>query len=152
MDGVTSYKKYYDECLEMGKEFQDFISVLLLKEIGISLSGMSSKKYQTSVGENLQGIEIKFDNKFKLTNNVYIEVKEKSDPNNAVYVDSGIYRKDNTWIYIIGDYNTVFIFGKEHLKLMHKSNKYHQVTTPTSVGFLVPLSDAKKYSLKLLIL
>lgn len=148
MDGATNYKEYYKECLNRGEEFQDFIAIVLLKEIGIPLSSLSSKKFQYSVGENLQGIEIKFDDKFKNTGNVYIEVKEKSHPDNKNYVNSGIYRSDNTWLYIIGDYSCVYIFGKEHLKLMDISKKYREVTTPTSIGFLIPSSQADKYCLK----
>lgn len=94
----------YKEMLEKGLEYQDFITDMLLSEIGISLSTYSSKKYQYSVGENKQGIEIKFDDRYKETGNLYIEIKEKSNAINANYVDSGIYRSDNTWLYVIGDY------------------------------------------------
>ena len=148
MDGVMNYKNYYNECLMKGLEYQDFITALLLREIGIPLSGMSSKKYQYKIGENMQGFEIKFDNKFKETGNLYVEVKEKSNPKNRNYVFSGIYRNDNTWIYIIGDYENIFIFGKSHLKLMYEANKYKIVKKPTSIGFLMPKLDAEKYSLK----
>ena len=148
MDGVTKYKNYYNDCLEKGLEYQDFIASLLIKEVGIPLSSLSSKKYQYSVGENLQGIEIKFDDKYEKTGNIYIEVKEKSNPNNNEYVNSGIYRNDNSWIYLIGNYNEIFIFGKSHLILMHKSNRYRAVKKPTSIGFLLPKEDAEKYCLK----
>lgn len=148
MDGEMNYKKHYDGCLQKGLEFQDFIATILVKEMGISLSSFSSKKYQFKIGENMQGIEIKFDDKFKNTGNIYIEVKEKSNPANLNYVNSGIYRVDNTWLYIIGNYECVYIFGKQHLKLMHTSRKYREVTTPTSVGFLLPSDDADKYCLK----
>lgn len=148
MDGEMKYKSYYKECLEKGLEYQDFVTSLLLKEVGIPLSSLSSKKYQYSVGENLQGIEIKFDDLYKDTGNLYIEVKEKADPKNIKYVGSGIYRSDNSWIYLIGDYHEVYIFGKSHLKLMYDSGKYREVKKPTSVGFLIPKKDAEKYCLK----
>ncbi len=150
MDGEMNYKEYYNSSLQKGLEFQDFVAIALLKEIGIPLTSLSSKKFQFSVGENLQGIEIKFDDKFFDTGNIYIEVKEKSNPINLNYVDSGIYRNDNTWLYLIGNYSTMFIFGKKHLQLMYESQKYREVenSTKTSIGFLVPVSDATKYSLK----
>jgi len=151
MVGEMKYKEYYNECLQKGLEFQDFIATILLKEIGIPLSSFSSKKFQYSIGENLQGIEIKFDDKFKETGNIYIEVKEKSNPNNLNYVDSGIYRNDNTWLYVIGNYNCVYIFGKKHLKLMYTSNKYKEIKKSTSVGFLINSVDADKYCLKKII-
>lgn len=148
MDGVTKYKNYYNEHLEKGLEYQDFVANLLLKEVGIPLSSLSSKKHQYSVGENLQGIEIKFDDLYKKTGNLYIEVKEKADPNNKDYIDSGIYRSDNSWIYLIGDYNEIFLFGKSHLKLIHQTGRYKEVIKPTSIGFLLNKLVAEKYCLK----
>lgn len=138
----------YKEMLQKGLEYQDFITDLLLKEIGISLSTYSSKKYQYNIGENKQGIEIKFDDRYKETGNLYIEVEEKSNANNWYYVNSGIYRNDNTWLYLIGDYNEVFIFSKKQLIIMHEKNIYKLVKTPTSIGFLIPNKDAEKYSIK----
>jgi hypothetical protein len=104
-----------------------------------------SKKFQYSTGENLQGIEIKFDDKMNTTGNVYIETMEKSDPNNLKYIESGIFRNDQSWLYLIGNYSVIYIFSKKHLQLMHDSNKYRKVTTATSIGFLVPILDAEKY-------
>jgi hypothetical protein len=138
----------YKEMLQKGLEYQDFITDLLLKEIGISLSTYSSKKYQYDIGENKQGIEIKFDDRYKETGNLYIEVEEKSNANNWYYVNSGIYRNDNTWLYLIGDYNEVFIFSKKQLIILHEKNIYKLVKTPTSIGFLIPKNDAEKYSIK----
>ena len=109
----------YKLMLEKGLQFQDFITDILIKELGISLSTYSSQKYQNLKGENKQGFEIKFDDKYKDTGNVYIEVAEKSNPLNENFISSGIYRNDNTWLYLIGDYKEIFIFSKKHLKLMY---------------------------------
>lgn len=156
MAGVTNYNKNmtenYAKCLEKGLLFQDFIMNLFMKELGIPISNFSSKKYQYKVGENIQGIEIKFDDRYKDTNNIYIETKEKSNPNNLKFVISGIYRDDNSWLYVIGNYNEVFVFGKSHLVLMHKSHKYREIKTSTSVGFLLPKKEAEKYCLKKIII
>lgn len=96
----------------------------------------------------MQGIEIKFDDKMDKTGNIYIETAEKSNPKNPRYVDSGIYRIDNSWLYLTGNYSSIFIFGKQHLKLMSEKGNFRTVQTDTSKGFLVPISDAKKYCLK----
>lgn len=148
MDGEMKYENYYKECLEKGLEYQDFITTLLLKEVGITLSTLGSKKYQYNIGENLQGIEIKFDDMYRKTRNLYIEVKEKSNPNNKNYVDSGIFRNDNTWLYIIGDYNEVFVFGKKILKLIYQKGLFRQINKPTSIGILIDKKNAEKYCLK----
>jgi hypothetical protein len=147
MDGVTKYNmtENYKKCLQKGLEFQDYITDILIQKLGISLSTYCSSKYQNISGENKQGFEIKFDDVYIKTGNIYIEVKEKSDANNLNYVDSGIYRNDNTWLYLIGNYTEVYIFSKKHLKLMHITRKYKEVKTPTSIGFLIPKEDCIKY-------
>ena len=127
----------YKLMLEKGLQFQDFITDILIKELGISLSTYSSQKYQNLKGENKQGFEIKFDDKYKDTGNVYIEVAEKSNPLNENFISSGIYRNDNTWLYLIGDYKEIFIFSKKHLKLMYESKKYKEVIISTSKGMLI---------------
>lgn len=138
----------YKLMLEKGLQFQDFITDILLKELGISLSTYSSQKYQNLKGENKQGFEIKFDDKYKDTGNVYIEVAEKSNPLNENFISSGIYRNDNTWLYLIGDYKEIFIFSKKHLKLMYESKKYKEVIISTSKGMLIKKEDAEKYCIK----
>lgn len=138
----------YKKMLEKGLEYQDFITDIFLSEIGISISTYSSRKYQFSIGENKQGIEIKFDDRYKDTGNLYIEIAEKSNPDNYQYVPSGIYRNDNTWLYVIGNYEEVFIFSKKQLLMLNEKNIFRQVQTPTSIGFLIPNNEAEKYILK----
>lgn len=141
--------EYYAKKLPQGLEFQDFVTDKLMDILGISLSTYQSKKYQLK-GENRQGIEIKFDDRMKTTGNLYIETEEKSNPDNMCFVRSGIYRDDNTWLYIIGDYSTLFIFGKQTLRNMDTMGNYRKVEIPTSRGFLIPLESANKYALKVL--
>lgn len=150
MDGIFLEMKYnmtenYKNCLQKGLEFQDFITNALIEKLGISLNSYSSKKYQYDIGENKQGFEIKFDDKYITTGNIYIEVKEKSNELNRNYIPSGIYRNDNTWLYLIGNYSEVYIFSKKHLRLMYETQKYKEVTTPTSIGFLLSKEICLKY-------
>ena len=134
----------YKQNLKAGLEFQDYV-VERLYDAGLPIISYSSKKYQYMIGENKCGFEIKYDRLFRKTGNIYIEIAEKSDKNNKNYINSGIYRDDNTWLYIIGDYNTIYILSKKILKLIHTKNKYKEVITPTSKGFLIPISDIEKY-------
>lgn len=138
----------YQNNLTLGLEFQDFV-IEKFYEIGLPLISYSSKLYQIRIGENKAGIEIKFDRKFRETNNIYIEVAEKSDKNRQEYVPSGIFRDDNTWLYVIGDYQTIYILSKRQLIRVYEWHKYREVTTPTSKGFLIPVCDVEtKFSIK----
>lgn len=142
--------RYYKEKLEQGLTYQDFV-VEKLYEIGLPLISYSSKKYQALIGENKIGIEIKNDDKFAETGNFYIETAEKSDANNLNWIPSGIYRNDNSWLYILGNYNEIYIFSKKQLILIHKTGKYKEVEIPTSKGYLLPMDKAEKYWIKKII-
>jgi hypothetical protein len=132
---------YYTDKLAEGQKFEEYIKKVFFERFTIYLD-FTGKENQIKIGETLQGIEVKFDNKYKETGNVYIEVAEKTNPDNPEYVKSGIYREDNTWLYVIGDYQTLYMFSKKHLKLL--KDKCQSVITPTSMGFLVPEELAKK--------
>lgn len=138
--------KYYKEKLEQGQEYQDFVSVVMIEKLKIPLSFFGSKKYQYGVGENQQGIEIKFDDRLEETGNLYIEVAEKTKAENQQYISSGVMRNDNTWLYLIGNYNEIFIFDKKILKRMYLSRKHKEVEIPTSKGFLLKREVAKEWA------
>lgn len=143
---------YYKEKLESGLEYQDFISDQLRKcDPCIIISAYSSRRYQNDRGESASGIEIKHDMKMKDTGNLYIEVAEKSNAALPDYTPSGIMRNDNTWLYLIGDYEQAFLFSKNQLKAIYadKAN-YRQrgiseKTNSTSLGFVLPIGYAKKF-------
>jgi len=142
--------EYYKKKLQQGLYFQDYIVELLYKN-GIPLISYSSKEYQNMIGENKAGIEIKNDMNFRKTGNLYIETAEKSKAENEYFVKSGIYRNDNTWLYLIGDKETVFVLSKKQLQILHGKNKYRNVKIATSRGFLLPIADVEKfYSLRTL--
>ena len=146
--------EYYKEKLEQGLQYQDFVYDEFYK-IGITTLSYSSKKYQVEYGENRAGIEIKFDGKTKETGNIYIEIAEKSNENNNEYYPSGIYRDDNTWLYVIGDYSIIYIFAKKQLKTIYEKENYKKAggskkETTTSKGFVFPTSYAEKAAIKII--
>jgi len=134
---------YYSDCLKKGLEYQDFIMEELYK-IGLPLITYTSSKYQIEKGENKLGVEIKFDDIYKKTGNLYIEVEERSKQNKQ-YVKSGIFRKDNTWLYVIGNYETAYIFFKNQLQILSKHVKIIEIPKKTSKGFLMDKKLIIKY-------
>lgn len=149
--GKSDMTEYYQKQLQTGLEYQDFICELLLKELGFPIITYASKKYQYTKGENKHGIEIKYQSLIQKYNNLYIETEEKSNENNLQFIKSGIYRDDNCWLFLTGDYQTVWIFGTRILIGLHGTKKYKE-TEPkdykTSKGFLLPVEAADKYCLK----
>jgi len=141
---------YYKNMLQKGLHYQDFVVEELYK-IGLPIISYSSKEYQAMIGENKAGFEIKLDQKFRETGNIYIEYEEKSDASKLNYVKSGILRNDNTWLYIIGDYTEIFIFSKKQLIMLLASDKIKKVITPTSKGMLLDVKTSEKYCIKKII-
>jgi hypothetical protein len=141
-----SYSEYYESKLKSGEQYQDFVHELFIQYLRIELTFYTTKLDQYKIGENEQGIEIKFDDRLKETGNLYIEYAEKSHPSKTEYFPSGISRDDNSWLYVIGNYEDVFIFGKRQLYGVKDAFKH--VVTPTSKGYLIPKKEALKLCLK----
>jgi hypothetical protein len=149
--GEHGMTEYYKEKLEAGLIYQDFVADQLRKDDPcIIIGAYSSSKYQNEHGESMSGIEIKHDMLMKNTGNLYIEVAEKSNANLPDYTPSGIMRNDNTWLYLIGDYEQAFLFSKHQLKTLYADERNYSIRgirkkqTPTSIGFVYPIDSAMK--------
>lgn len=139
---------YYAEKLEEGLRFQDVVTRELYLR-GIVVVGYASRAFQNAHGENMLGAEIKRDGNFRKTGNLYIEVAEKTHPDNRTFVPSGIMRNDNSWLFVIGDEQTVWIFPTLYLrKLAHRYKQVGGHIGDTSIGRLMPIPDADKYAIR----
>ena len=139
----------YRAKLEAGLEYQDFIADQLRKaDPCIIIGAYSSQRWQFEHGESASGIEIKHDKQLWHTRNLYIEVAEKTRPDKPEFSPSGIMRDDNTWLYLIGDYNEAFLFSKHQLKSIYADRANYELRgikerqTLTSIGFTYPVRNA----------
>ncbi len=105
-----------------GLDYQDFVCARLAK-LHIIVQNIASKKFQFDVGENLQGFEIKLDERCADTGRLSIEVAEKSRADRPDWTPSGIMRDDNSWLYIQGNYDIIFIFAKNWLRRWHDKKR-----------------------------
>lgn len=152
----------YEDSFEVGSAFQDFVCIELAKQ-HIILQNINSKKFQYNVGENLQGFEIKLDTRFNgytktPTGRLSIEFEEKQKGTNQVFALSGIYRNDNSWLYIQGNPWCFYIFDKRVLQRLHKrkdkdGNPFYETaiwppSNPTVKKFYLPIEDADKFCIK----
>ena len=116
---APNYPNYPDspifDSFEKGLSFQDFVCIELAKK-HIILQNIASKKFQFTVGENLQGFEIKLDNVCTTSGRLSIEVAEKTSRDVLFWTASGIMRDDNSILYIQGNYQAFWIFGKNWLR------------------------------------
>lgn len=141
---------YYLEKLTKSHRFEIYLEQLFLGynfDIGLYYS----KDGQYS-GESASGIEIKFDEKSLETGNLYIETNESlwSDQN---FVNSGIFKDDNTKIIAIGNFKFIFFFRRDFLvELYNEIDQFPELKKRsairgTSKGFIMPISFAEKYTL-----
>lgn len=131
------------ETFECGLEFQDFVCMTLARE-SIILQNLGSKLYQIQTGENLQGFEVKLDERCTDTGRLSIEVAEKSRRDVPRWTPSGIMRDDNTWLYIQGNYHVLYVFARNWL-VRYLNEKRPEVTdfNGTLRRFFLPLSVAE---------
>jgi len=84
------------------------------------------------------------------TGNLYFETAEKTRPENPKFIESGILRNDNSWLYAIGNYTVVYVFSKKRLqRIWRHRSKYpwlvlREAKIGTSKGFTMPEAIAKK--------
>lgn len=140
------YEPYRKTKIESGQLYQDFVVDVLAQSIGLIVQVYGSRVYQMAVDESRNGVEIKHDEKYARTGNLWIEVGEKARPRPGDYTASGIHRGDNSWLYVIGDYDTIFLFPKRYLLALAPRYRTLENNTKTSVGFLFPDADARRYA------
>lgn len=145
------YEDYRKKMRAKSEPYEDFVFDALQRRLGITVVRYLSKEWQYNQGECSGGIEVKFDDQRKNTNNLYIEKMEKAVPDpNRPYVWSGIYRSDNSWLYAIGDYDVLYIFSIGWLRWVDKHGDVVHVTKSTSKGFLLPEIKGRKWACKIL--
>lgn len=149
--------EYFIKNLTLSHRFEIYIDCEF-KNRGIDI-GLYYGRYGQHNGECEAGIEIKRDIKSKETGNLYIEYAERHY-NNGPWVDSGIFKKDNTKYFLTGNIEEYYILNKQELKNLYekveKSNgklndgcKVVMAKRGTSKGFIIPKSVASKLSMSL---
>jgi hypothetical protein len=114
---------------ELALQFQDQVYSYFKEEWKWHISHHTSLKKQFELGENVQGIEIKHDQKFCKTGNIFISVK-RTYPYQEDKT-SGIMKEHNKRFFVIGDKHKFYIFSLQKLR------RYYENTNPILLkGFL----------------
>lgn len=136
----------FQERLSIAQKFQDHCIFHIREKLNITISVFLSKEYQWNIGESMQGFEFKYDMNFNKTNNLWIKIAQRNTAD-LEYKKSGIYQKDNCWLYCIGDYSVLYFFGKKFLQNLYKDNNFPIIESNarTTKGFLLCKENAEKY-------
>ncbi len=105
--------RYGQGKLDEGAKYLSYVRDRLIP-YGITFWSYDSPLFQLK-GESLQGCEVKLDNRCIETGRLSIEVEEKSHRDMPVWTASGIRKSDNSWAYIQGNYELIFLFSKKWL-------------------------------------
>jgi len=142
----TKLYKHSPDSFEKGRKYEDYlISIWPQLYKGRKLTRLEGRINQLK-GETEEGIEIKYDNVKQNTARIYIEMEEKADIGNDRYVQSGIFRQDNSKLFLVGDYKEFFLFSKAKLIWLEKLDPpflFRPNPTGTSVGFCIPIENAR---------
>ena len=153
---------YYNDKLFQGNWYEDYVYVKLEEKLKIKIEGCDTKRKQQNIGENHLGWEIKFDDNYKTTGNLFIEYCEKKDKDQTEWMRSGVLKTyDNSWLYLIGNEKVLYFFTFKDLRTAFDSvdkkgdpaHERKQSRVGTSWGFLLKgQEEINKYALKTLIL
>jgi len=133
-----------------GLKFESFIMDWFAKEKNINLSHYTTYEEQIHKGENRQGIEIKNDQIFKNSGNLFISVER--DYGYTTH-PSGIF-KDQSWLYVIGDKDCFYIFSTKQLRQIYYGNNpklisgFKTAKGGTEKGFLLSKAKADKFCIE----
>lgn len=140
--------QYYITNLTLSHRFEVYIESLFASR-GIELGLYYGKDDQYNQGETKLGIEIKRDIKSKETGNLYIEYAERLN-SYGEWVDSGIFKEDNTRYFLIGDIDKFWILDKlDLIDLYHEISqsefnrlengcRFVKAGRGTSLGYIIP--------------
>ncbi|MEH7113374.1 hypothetical protein V7124_13460 [Neobacillus niacini] len=143
---------YFNTKLEQGHQFEVYIDNQF-KKMGLEIGLYYAKHEQYDKGESEKGLEIKFDNMWEKTGNIYIEYQEKVHKDSQNWVNSGILKADNTIYYLIGTRKKIWILRKSDLLDIFKNwlndptKKWNFKQIGTSKGFVIPITEADKITL-----
>tara|TARA_B110000285_G_scaffold203670_1_gene239989 strand:+ start:19025 stop:19492 length:468 start_codon:yes stop_codon:yes gene_type:complete len=129
--------------------FEDIVYDYFNDELNWILSHYASKEAQFKRGENRQGVEIKNDQRYNETGNLFISIKR--DYKFKEY-PSGIFRDTETkqLFYVIGDKDNFWVLSTKHLR------EYFNIKNPDlfsgfttdkggkEYGFLLPINKADR--------
>ena len=147
---LFDHEENFQKQLKDSQEFVNYWVEIIQRKICLKLNPIHSVTLQQKVlCDTQEGIEFKFDRIMKSSGNFWIEFEEKHHPDQEEYIPSGILRKDNTWLWAVGDFETLYFFPKKALLSEYRKGCSRVLPNDkkTSRAFLLPIEQATKISI-----
>ena len=135
-----NWRDNYLKQLEESQEFVSYWIELINRKTSMELTPIYSSTLQRKMlCDTREGFEFKYDRKSSTSKNFWIEIAEKNDPTQEDFVDAGICRKDNAWMYCMGDFEKLWFLPKRKLLEEYKKGEHKILSNKagTSRGFLL---------------
>nr|VFK45051.1 MAG: hypothetical protein BECKSD772F_GA0070984_12061 [Candidatus Kentron sp. SD]VFK49648.1 MAG: hypothetical protein BECKSD772E_GA0070983_12091 [Candidatus Kentron sp. SD]VFK81310.1 MAG: hypothetical protein BECKSD772D_GA0070982_13012 [Candidatus Kentron sp. SD] len=146
---VLNFKQFKKD-LTRGQRFQDYCCMLLWYMRKTPICNFQSHDFQKFFGENLQMEEFKYDEQSMMSENLFIETKERVSPHVDLH-PAGIYAKDKPIKYTIGNYDEIWRFKRSKLVDLHRTGNYREIEVKnketevvTAKGFLLDKNKANE--------
>lgn len=152
METSASEKKKredYYECLHEAQEFEQFWCEVIEHKLHLKLTRIRAKQNQSRfLCDTKEGFEFKHNRGIEKYKGVFIEVRQKMDKDDPDFMPSSIGKKDNAWMYCIGDFNNLYFVPKKILIGEYESQKYEIKPNKdgTALGFRLPLDRLEEIS------
>ena len=134
---------WQDNYLQKIKESHEFVNYwieIINRKISLELTPIHSSNLQRrSLCDTREGFEFKNDKISTTSKNFWIEIAEKNNPSQDEFFPSGICRKDNAWMYCMGDFEKLWFLPKRKLLEEYASKKWTVIPNKegTSMAFLL---------------
>ena len=139
----------YYECLHEAQEFEQFWCEVIEHKLHLKLTRIQAKENQAKfLCDTKEGFEFKHNRGMEKYKGVFIEVSQKMDKDDPDFMLSSISKRDNSWMYCIGDFTKLYFVPKKALVAEYESKKYEIKPNKkkTALGFRLPLFRLEEIS------
>ena len=107
----------YNDKYNLGNGYMEYMAERCRQnpQWGYTITPYETKWEQYHIGESVEGIEVKRETYMASTDCIFIEYAEVGH-RSGEWIDSGVFRWDNTTVYLIGDYERAFFVPVEVLR------------------------------------
>lgn len=140
----------YYPCLEAAQRFEQFWCEVINYKLHLNLTRIKAKENQSKfLCDTKEGFEFKHNTGIEQHDGVFIEISQKMKKTDKDFMNSSISKKDNAWIYCIGDFKRLYLTPKKYLISEYESGCYKIIPNSkgTGMGFKLPIERLEEISL-----
>jgi len=146
---VNNKRDDYYACLGVAQSFEQFWCEIINYKLHLNLTRIKAQENQSKfLCDTKEGFEFKHNTAIDTYKSVFIEISQKMKREDKDFMHSSISKKDNAWMYCIGDFKRLYLVPKKHLISEYESGGYKIIpnTKGTGMGFKIPITRLEEIS------